>query len=78
MELDELAKVMSTSISKMTPPYEDKKGDTFWDGQKGCFPFGGYWGELSYCSECYWQNCCQKKRIDWIFIGGDFAKNTEN
>ena len=64
---------MSILISKMTPPYEDKKGDPFYDEDTkklGCVPFSGVWGELSYCSECYWKLCCLKKEVQWTIKGG--------
>jgi hypothetical protein len=77
MELDALALSIATLISSMKPPHHDKRGDTFWDGQKGCFNFGT-WDGLSYCSECFYKNCCRKTSIDWVFVGGEFEKNTAN
>jgi len=67
-ELDKLARAMASVMTKMTPPYHDKQGDTFiHNGDFGCFPHGGKWYELSYCKDCYWgdKNCMKRGQSKW-------------
>ena len=53
-EINKLAWYLARKMSKMTPPYHDKQGDTFiYEGRFGCFPFGSRWYELVYCDECF-------------------------
>ena len=53
-EINKLAWYLARKMSKMTPPYHDKQGDTFIDEnfKGGCVVFGGKWGELAYCDDC--------------------------
>jgi hypothetical protein len=77
--LDELAKLMSISMTRRTPTNFEKRGQTFWDvdaQKKGCFPYGGLDGDLTFCENCFYQKCL-KTRIDWLYKGGKFEKTAE-
>ena len=84
--INALAREMAKIISTMKPPYHDKRGDTFiYNGRTGCFPFGGVWGSLAYCDECFynrppkvpstrpdvtWVGCQKRTNIKWRLTDG--------
>jgi len=59
-EIESLAKLISQSF-KMLLPRVDYGKKIIINGKDCCIPHGGLVGSYAFCSDCFYQKCCQKE-----------------